>query len=123
MRHASPILILLASAAMAACATDGGPNMPQTTLAQAAADPCRTDQPLYELSDPRAEDVFGCANARNLRLMVADPRDLERGATLPAPYGDAATQPAARHRVREPARLPAATSGGASSTGAGSEGQ
>jgi type IV pilus biogenesis protein CpaD/CtpE len=118
MLRSRSILILAAVAALAACATDGVPG-PAQTLAQ-AADPCQAGPQLTELSDPRAARYFGCANANNLRLMVADPRDLEQGAGMADPSGDPALQAVRRHRLGETKPLPASTSGGMSS-GAASE--
>jgi type IV pilus biogenesis protein CpaD/CtpE len=117
MLRSRSILILAAVAGLAACATDGVPGAAQTL---AAADTCRGGPPITELSDPRAAGYFGCANANNLRLMVADPRDLEQGAGMADPYGDPALQAVRRHRLGETKALPASTSGGMSS-GAASE--
>lgn len=41
-------------------------------------------------ADPLAEQDFGCATELNLRLMIADPRDLTRGRTPAAPAADLA---------------------------------
>lgn len=54
-------------------------------------------------SDCQAPDAsglprFGCASALNLRLMAADPRDLQRGSPLAPAAGDAALTAVERYR-------------------------
>jgi len=42
---------------------------------------------------------FGCATARNLEAMVADPSDLDRARPLPPAASDPAVAPVRRHRM------------------------
>lgn len=68
------------------------------------------------------EKNFGCADAKNLAAMVADPKDLAIGAALPAQAGDPATLPVHRYREGLTAMRIGAGSGAAGATtgGAGS---
>jgi len=66
---------------------------------------------------------FGCADATNLGLMVADPRDLVVGRSPGPPRGDPALYGYARFRNGKPAKPDtASTSGSFSSSGSGSGG-
>lgn len=63
---------------------------------------------------------FGCADATNFSLMVADPRDLVIGRTLDPAQGDAAFAGAVRYRlgnVKSPTGQGASTTYGAQQTG------
>jgi type IV pilus biogenesis protein CpaD/CtpE len=55
---------------------------------------------------------FGCATAANLALMVADPRDLQRGAEPGDPAGDAALAAVRRHQAGEARPLPSPADAG-----------
>lgn len=78
---------------------------------------------------------FGCADATNFSLMVADPRDLVIGRTMDPARGDAAFAAVQRYRlgtVKDPSTLGASTtysptqsggSGGSGSGGSGTSGQ
>lgn len=94
MRRAA---FLLTALALSACAADE----PAPVLA-ACSDRTASAAP----SIPTLAADFGCTNAINLRLMVADPRDLERGAQASAPSGDAAIAAVRRHRAGEVKPLP-----------------
>jgi pilus biogenesis lipoprotein CpaD len=59
---------------------------------------------------------FGCAEAKNLAAMVADPKDLAMGAALPAQVGDPVTRPEFTYRSARPNTT---LGGGASGAGAG----
>jgi hypothetical protein len=87
------ILLLLAAIAASPAGLAAARQAPAAAVDRAACD--------QALASPAAEPVFGCANALNLRLMVADPRDLERGAALAPASGDAAFAAAERHRLGE----------------------
>jgi pilus assembly protein CpaD len=66
---------------------------------------------------------FGCADATNLSLMVADPRDLLVGRPLGPPRGDPALYGYARFRNGKPDKPPTnTTSGSFNSAGGGSAG-
>jgi len=68
---------------------------------------------------------FGCADATNFSLMVADPRDLVIGRTLDPAQGDAAFAAVARYRegkVKSPSGQGASTSYGQQQTGASTGG-
>ncbi|MDB5474584.1 MAG: hypothetical protein JWP49_95 [Phenylobacterium sp.] len=88
---------LLAAAVLAATAGAATAAPERPPAAAAPADPCANPTP-GRTADPLEQLPFGCANAINLRLMIADPRDLERGASLAAPTGDAALAAVQRHR-------------------------
>lgn len=101
-----PVVALLTLALANAAAA-----RPHPRPAPAPADPCgalATSAPL----DPVHAPAFGCANALNLRLMVADPHDLDAGAPL-APAGVehdvAAVQRYRLGQVRPLGQAPAAT--------------
>lgn len=88
-----PVRLLLAAAcaaALSACATDSAP----VPTAGACAG-------------------FGCASARNLEAMAADPADLAQGVELAPASGDAAVAAARRHRTGETKPLPDGLSGDA----------
>jgi hypothetical protein len=50
-------------------------------------------------SSPDPQLPFGCATEANLRAMIANPADLERGAPTTPARGDPAILPAARYRL------------------------
>ena len=58
------------------------------------------------IAHPSEEDGFGCATAANLSLSVAYPEDLESPQDLAPAQGDAATDPARRHRLDQLKPLP-----------------
>jgi len=87
--------------------------------AAAAPNPPRAQPPL----DPCAHAAtFGCATALNLRLMLADRRDLERGAALAPAAGDAALAAAERHRLGQVKPLGAGASSAEAEPAAPKEG-
>ena len=61
---------------------------------------------------PADEDGFGCSTAVTLRMMVADPADLERPQPLAPAQGDAAIAPARRYRLDQVKPLPGAAATG-----------
>lgn len=66
---------------------------------------------------------FGCADATNLSLMIADPRDLVVGRPLGPPRGDPALYGYARFRSGHPDKPDTSTTSGTfTSSGAGSAG-
>jgi type IV pilus biogenesis protein CpaD/CtpE len=91
--------LLLAAAVLAATAgvASAAPDRAPPVVAR-PADPCAGPAP-DRMADPLDRLPFGCANAINLRLMVADPRDLDRGASPAGPTGDAALAAVQRHRA------------------------
>jgi hypothetical protein len=58
------------------------------------------DQPAAR-TDPDPMLRFRCASEANLRAMIADPRDLQRGRDDTPATGDAAFAAASRHRLGE----------------------
>ena len=70
------------------------------------------DRPFGAPDRHDAEADYGCATARNLAAMLADPDDLEDPKDAAAPRGDSALAAAARHRVGQDKRLPNTTVGG-----------
>lgn len=75
-------------------------------------------------TDPEPVLRFGCATGANLRAMVADPADLERGRASTPPQGDAAVAAAKRHREDQvkPLIAGADSGSGAAQGGAGQTG-
>jgi pilus assembly protein CpaD len=66
---------------------------------------------------------FGCADATNFSMMIADPRDLVIGRTAGPPRGDTALYGYARYRNGKPVKPDTtSTSGSFSASGAGSSG-
>jgi pilus biogenesis lipoprotein CpaD len=61
---------------------------------------CSQPQPL-EPDPPQFERGFGCSNAYNLGVMVADPADLERGRQLDPADAERASLSILRYRVGE----------------------
>jgi pilus assembly protein CpaD len=61
---------------------------------------CNQPQPL-EPDPPQFERGFGCSNAYNLGVMVADPADLERGRQLDPADAERASLSILRYRVGE----------------------
>ena len=60
------------------------------------------DQTEPELAaTPDFEGAFGCSNANNLGVMVANPRDLTQGETLDPADGEAAASSIRRYRLGE----------------------
>lgn len=60
------------------------------------------EQPQPEQPDvPDFNGAFGCANANNLGVMVANPQDLVRGETLEPADGEALARSVQRYRVGE----------------------
>jgi hypothetical protein len=116
MHHTVLLPIAVLAAASAGSAASAAPKSAQTAVA-AVADPC-ADPGHPGVADPLSAPRFGCANAINLRLMVADPRDLERGAPLADPSGDGALAAAQRHRLGQvkPLVSAASSSGPAAAT-------
>jgi hypothetical protein len=88
-----------------------------------------TAQPLPACDRPAARTDpdpmlrFRCANDANLRAMIADPRDLQRGRDDTPAFGDAAFAAAARHRLGEvksietESKVPPSQGGSKSDTG------
>jgi pilus biogenesis lipoprotein CpaD len=62
---------------------------------------CNQPQPL-EPDPPLFERGFGCSNAYNLGVMVADPADLERGRTLDPADAERASLTVTRYRLDDP---------------------
>jgi pilus assembly protein CpaD len=62
---------------------------------------------------------FGCADATNFSLMIADPRDLVIGRSLGAPTGDPALYGYARYRNGKPAKPDTNSTSGSFSTSSG----
>jgi type IV pilus biogenesis protein CpaD/CtpE len=76
--------------------------------AQAVADRADT---CDRAAAPAARSLpFGCANALNLRAMIADPADLRAAGAAPAPVGEPALRAIQRHRDGSPRPLPSAGS-------------
>src|SRR5204863_5964088 len=104
---AHPVRFFLLPAALlslAACAHDG-----KLTLAEGPPPAAACHARPFEGEDgPSPISGFGCATEANLRAMIIDSRDLEQGADLPAPSGDAAVAAARRHRLGEVKPLVAA---------------
>ncbi len=73
------------------------------------------DAPVCSIEAARTSKPLphGCANALNLRAMVADPADLEGAAATPPPVGEPAVRAVGRHRDGTTPPLPAASSTGA----------
>ena len=61
---------------------------------------CTQPQPV-EPHPPAFDSAFGCSNAHNLGVMVANPADLERGRTLEPGDGEALSRSVQRYRVGE----------------------
>ncbi|WP_299391995.1 CpaD family pilus assembly lipoprotein [Pelagibius sp.] len=61
---------------------------------------CDQPQPL-EPDRPAFDTAFGCSNAHNLGVMVANPGDLERGRTLEPADGEFAAGSVRRYRLGE----------------------
>ncbi|RAK60705.1 hypothetical protein DJ021_13250 [Phenylobacterium hankyongense] len=118
MRQTLLLAIAILAAASSACSASAAPKPAQTAV-PAVPDPCADPAPS-RVADPLTMPRFGCANAINLRLMVADPRDLERGAPLADPSGDGALAAAQRHRLGQVKPLGAAAASG-SGPGAATE--
>lgn len=92
-RRHSTRLFCAASAALplmilASCSHSSAYLVDQTAVPASCSTPGATE------GDP----FFGCANAANLELMVADRTDLTAPAELADPQGDAAFEAARRHR-------------------------
>ncbi|MDB5449044.1 MAG: hypothetical protein JWQ52_172 [Phenylobacterium sp.] len=116
MRQTVLLPIAILAVASGACSAGAAPKPTQAAVPAAAADPCADPAPS-RVADPLTTPRFGCANAINLRLMVADPRDLERGAPLADPSGDAALLAVQRHRLGQVKPLVGVASGaGAAAT-------
>jgi type IV pilus biogenesis protein CpaD/CtpE len=112
MNRASLALLALAAAGLAACVEEPPVrNRFESPVARSCA-----ERPFGENDRHDAEADFGCATARNLAEMVADPRDLTDPRDAAAPRGDAALAAAARHRLGQDKPLPAVV-GGASIAG------
>ena len=62
---------------------------------------CDQPQPL-EPNPPSFNRGFGCSNAYNLGVMVADPADLERGRTLDPAEAERASLTVMRYRIDDP---------------------
>ncbi|WP_421935149.1 CpaD family pilus assembly lipoprotein [Pelagibius sp.] len=61
---------------------------------------CDQAQPL-EPARPAFDSAFGCSNAHNLGVMIANPADLERGRLLEPADGELAAGSVRRYRLRE----------------------
>jgi hypothetical protein len=112
MRRAVLPALLLAAAGLGACVEEPpARNRFESPVARACA-----DRPFGEAERHDAEPDYGCATARNLAAMLADPADMTDPRAAAAPRGDAAFAAAARHRTGQDKPLPAVV-GGASSAG------
>lgn len=93
---ARPTLALRLLAGLAVAALAGA------AAAQTPAHPAGTNWPGCSAppdhSSPDPQLPFGCASEANLRAMIADPADLERGTPTAPARGDRAIVPAARYR-------------------------
>jgi type IV pilus biogenesis protein CpaD/CtpE len=102
--------LLLAAAGLAACVEEPPVRSRfESPVAHACA-----DRPFGETDRHDADADYGCATARNLAQMVANPADLDAPHDAAAPRGDAALAAAARHRVGQDKPLPATVGGGSS---------
>jgi len=93
-----PTFALAFAAGLAAAALSGA------ALAQPAPQPPAADHwpgcsAPPDRSSPDPQLPFGCATEANLRAMIADPADLQRGAPTTPERGDPAIQAAARYRL------------------------
>ncbi|GAB4392471.1 MAG: hypothetical protein Tsb0032_08200 [Kiloniellaceae bacterium] len=75
------------------------------TKVMAVLPDCDQPQPL-EPDLPDFNSAFGCSNAYNLGVMIADPRDLERGRTLEPADAERASLSILRYRVGQEEELP-----------------
>ena len=94
-----PLVAIVAAFAIA------GPASAQTSESAAGMQACS-----METAEAGVPLPFGCANALNLRAMIADPADLTHGQPVLPPVGEPAVRAIGRHRDGQPVPLPAASS-------------
>lgn len=80
--------------------TEGNEVRLSLTKYMAILPDCTQPQPL-EPDLPAFDAAFGCSNANNLGVMVANPADLERGRTLEPGDGEALSRSVQRYRLGE----------------------
>ena len=102
------ITLLALGVGLAACA--GDPGGPPASFAASCA-PGVDTAVVRQLA---SAGVAGCATELNLRLMLADPRDLAGGPAVAGPSGDAAFAAVRRHGQGEVKPLPRSSASGPS---------
>jgi len=107
----APAVIAVAMAAPAAAHRKAAPAQPRPQPPCSAAGAA--------LTDPLTAGGFGCASDTNLRLMLAEPEDLNAGKPPAPPSGDAALAAVQRHRAGQVKPL----GGGASASDTGLSGK
>ena len=94
-----PLVVIVAAFAIA------GPASAQTSESAAGMQACSMETAKAGQALP-----FGCANALNLRAMIADPADLSDAQPVPPPVGEPAVRAIGRHRDGQAVPLPSASS-------------
>jgi hypothetical protein len=87
------------------------------------ADACAARPAAGEPTPAEVEADFGCADALNLRLMLADPHDLQRGRPLSPAAGDPAFAAVRRWRQDQVKPLADAGAGGGAAPAAAQGGR